>query len=107
MGGQRCYLVKLTWKSGRETFDCFSASSGLIVGSRNVQQTAMGAIPVVTLLSEYKKFGDVMLPTRTVQQLMGQEQVMTISAVEFNSGAGLTIVAPPEVMALKKPTGAK
>ena len=28
MGGEQCYLVKLTWKSGRETFDCYSGKSG-------------------------------------------------------------------------------
>ncbi|HVF39559.1 MAG TPA: hypothetical protein VM939_06630 [Gemmatimonadaceae bacterium] len=105
MGGERCYLVKLNWKSGRETFDCFSPSSGLIVGSRAVQQTAMGAVPVVTLLSEYKKFGDVMFATKTVQQLMGQEQVINITAVEFNAGQAVTIVPPPEIQALKKPSG--
>jgi len=105
MGGERCYLVKLNWKSGRETFDCFSAVSGLIVGSRAVQQTSMGAVSVVTLLSDYKKFGDVMVPTKSVQQLMGQEQVMSITAVEFKSAAGVTIAPPPEVQALKKPSG--
>ncbi len=105
MGGERCYLVKLNWKSGRETFDCFSVVPGLIVGSRAVQQTSMGAVSVVTLLSDYKKFGDVMVPTKSVQQLMGQEQVMSITAVEFKSAARVTIAPPPEVQALKKPIG--
>ena len=31
MAGERCYLVKLTWRSGRETFDCYSVASGLMV----------------------------------------------------------------------------
>ena len=105
MGGERCYLVKLTWKSGRETFDCYSPATGLMVGSSSVQQTPMGAIPVSTVYSDYKKFGDFMVPTKTTQSMMGQQQVMTISSVEVGTGAGVTIVAPPEVKALVKPAG--
>jgi hypothetical protein len=107
MGGERCYLVKLTWKSGRETFDCYSPASGLMVGSQSVQQTSMGAIPVSTIYSEYKKFGDFMVPTKTVQSMMGQQQVMTISSVEVGTGAGVTIAAPPEIKALIKPPAGK
>lgn len=103
MNGERCYLVKLTWKSGRETFDCYSATSGLMVGSKSVQQTQMGAIPVTTLYSDYKKFGDFLVPTKTVNSMMGQEQVMTVTAVEVGTGAGVTITAPAEIKALAKP----
>jgi hypothetical protein len=102
MAGSRCYMVKLTWKSGRETYDCYSAASGLMVGSKSVQQTAMGAIPVTTEYSDYKKFGDFMMPTKTTQSMMGQQQVMTISSVEVGTGAGVSIVAPPEITALIK-----
>jgi len=102
MSGERCYLVKLTWKSGRETYDCYSAASGLMVGSKSVQQTAMGAIPVTTEYSDYKKFGDFMMPTKTTQSMMGQQQVMTISSVDVGTGAGVTIAPPPEVAALIK-----
>ena len=102
MAGERCYLVKLTWKSGRETFDCYSVASGLMIGSKSVQQTAMGAIPVATEYSDYKKFGDFMMPTKATQSMMGQQQVMTISSVEVGTGAGVSIVAPPEITALIK-----
>lgn len=103
INGERCYMVKLTWKSGRETFDCYSPASGLLVASKNVQQTAMGPIPVTTLYADYKKFGDFMAPTKTTQSMMGQQQVMTISSIEIGTGAGTTIVAPPEIKALVKP----
>lgn len=102
MNSERCYLVKLTWKSGRETFDCYGATTGLIVASRSVQKTAMGEIPVVTLFSDYKKFGNVTVATKTVQELMGQQQILTISSVEFTDGAGLTIAPPAAVQALVK-----
>lgn len=103
MNSERCYLVKLTWKSGRETFDCFSVASGLMVASRSMQKTAMGDIPVVSLISDYKKFGDATIPTKTVQELMGQQQILTISSFEFTTGAGLAIVPPAAVKAMVKP----
>ena len=102
MGGEQCFLVKLTWKSGRETFDCYSGKSGLMVGSKSVQQTAMGAIPVVMTYSEYKKFGDFMMPTKMVQSLMGQQQVTTILGVEVAAVPGVVITMPAEIKALKK-----
>jgi hypothetical protein len=62
----------------------------------------MGAIPVTTVYSEYKKFGDFMMPSKTTQSMMGQQQIMTISSVEVGTGAGVNIVAPPEIKALVK-----
>jgi hypothetical protein len=102
MGGEQCYMVKLTWKSGRETFDCYSGKTGFMVGSKSVQQTAMGAIPVEMTYSEYKKFGDFMMPTKMVQSLMGQQQVTTILGVEVAGVPGVVITMPAEVKALKK-----
>ena len=103
MNSERCFLVKLTWKSGRQTHDCYSAASGLLVASTSIQPTAMGEIPVVTLFSDYKKFGDVMVPTKTVQEAMGTQQILTIESVTFGDGAGVTISPPAAVQALAKP----
>lgn len=102
MNSERCYLVKLTWKSGRESFDCYSVASGYIVASKTVQKTAMGEIPVLSLLSDYKKFGDITIPTKTTQDLMGQQQIITIASVEFPDAAGLTIAPPAAVLPLIK-----
>lgn len=103
MNEQRCYLVKLTWKSGRDTWDCYSPESGLIVASRSVQKTAMGDIPVVTLFSDYRKFSGVTVATKTVQEAMGQQQILTIESVVLGDGAGVAITPPAAVQALAKP----
>lgn len=103
MNGERCYEVKLNWKSGRETFDCYSAATGYLVASRSVQTTSMGAIPVVSLFTDYKKFGDVTVPTRTTMEMMGQQEILTISSVQLGTGA--TITPPASVQALAKPLG--
>lgn len=101
MNGERCYEVKLTWKSGRETFDCFSPTTGYLVASRSIQTTSMGSVPVVSLFTEYKKFGAVTVATKTTMEMMGQQQILTISSVELGNGA--TITPPPSVKALAKP----
>ena len=102
MNAEHCYLVKLTWKSGRETYDCYSVATGLMVASKGTQKSPMGDIPVLTLYNDYKKFGDVMVATKTVQELMGQQQILTIESVEFGDGTGVTIVPPAAVQALIK-----
>lgn len=101
MNGEKCYEVKFVWKSGRETFDCFSSATGLIVGSRSIQATAMGSIPVVTLFSDYKKFGDVTVAARTTMEMMGSQQILTIDSFELGNGAVIT--PPPAIQALAKP----
>lgn len=103
INSQRCYLVKLSWKSGRVTHDCYSAETGLLVASKSVQTNAMGEIPVLTLFQDYKKFGDVMVPTKTVQEAMGQQQILTIESVVYGDGTGVVIAPPAAVQALAKP----
>lgn len=103
MNSERCYLVKLTWKSGQETQDCYSAATGLLVASKSVQATAMGDMPVVTFYNDYKKFGDVLVATKTVAEAMGQQQIMTVESLVFGDGAGVVITPPAAVQALAKP----
>ena len=102
MNGERCYEVKLSWKSGRETFDCFSATSGLLIASRTIQVTSMGSVPVVSYYTDYKKFGDITVATKTTMEMMGQQQILTISSVELGAAAK-TITPPAAVQALAKP----
>lgn len=83
MNGEACYKVRLVWQSGRETFDCYSVDSGLLVASQSNEETPMGTIPVVTLISDYEQFGDIRSPTRITQQMMGQEQIITMDWVEY------------------------
>ena len=100
INGERCYLVKLTWKSGRVTHDCYGVATGLTVATRTEQQTSMGTMTVMSYISDWKTFGDVKIPTRLVQRIMGQEQIMTISDVKFGKPAN-DVVMPDAIKALK------
>lgn len=83
MNGEACYRVKLVWNSGRETFDCYSEETGLLVAQEMVQPTPMGEIPVVTLIGSYEQHGDVLTPMEVTQQMMGQQQIITLDSVEI------------------------
>ena len=61
----------------------------------------MGSIPVVSYFTDYKKFGDVTVATKTTMEMMGQQQILTISSMELGNGAVIT--PPPAIQALAKP----
>jgi hypothetical protein len=105
MNGEACYKVKLVWKSGRETFDCYSVASGLLIASMGKQESAMGTVEVTNLLSDYKDFGGQKIATRLTQQVMGNEQVITINSVDYDAADAATFAMPAAIKALaeKKP----
>jgi hypothetical protein len=44
-----------------------------------------------------------MVPTKTVQEMMGTQQILTIASVTFGDGAGVTITPPAAIQALAMP----
>jgi hypothetical protein len=105
MNGEPCYKVKIVWKSGRDTFDCYSVASGLLIASVVKQESPMGTIEVTNLIGDYKDFGGQKLATRIAQQAMGQEQVMRLTTVEYDTVPDSAFAMPPAIKALveKKP----
>jgi hypothetical protein len=100
MGGVDCYRVKLVWKSGRESTDCYAVDSGLLVASTAERETPMGRIQVVSHYEDYRDLGGMKMPTRIVQELMGVQQVMVISNVETEGVDAGAVEPPPEILAL-------
>lgn len=100
--GQACYRVRIQWKSGRETFDCYATDSGLLLATDLRTETVMGSVDATILFSEYKEFDGVRLPTRTVQRVMGQEFVMTVDQVHFGPVDKGVFELPAEIQALVK-----
>ena len=105
MNGEACYKVKVVWKSGRETFDCYSVASGLLVATVAKQESPMGTVEVTNLVSEYKDFGGQKIATRLTQQAMGQEQVLVLTSVDYDAAPDSTFRMPAAIKALveKKP----
>jgi len=105
MNGEACYKVKVVWKSGRETFDCYSVASGLLVATVAKQESPMGTVEVTNLVSDYKDFGGQKIATRLTQQAMGQEQVLVLTSVDYDAAPDSTFRMPAAIKALveKKP----
>ncbi len=100
LGGEPCYQVKLVWTSGRESYDCYHTETGLLVGTVATQESPMGSVEVVNLLSDYRDFGGLQVATRMRQQMMGMEQILTIDAVAFDAVDAAAMEPPAEVRSL-------
>ena len=105
LGGQSCYKVKITYNSGRESFDCYSRETGLLVGTTQRQESPMGTVEVTTVMSEWKDFGGLKTATKMRQQMMGQEQILTIDRLEFDRPEDAKATEVPEQVKplVKKP----
>lgn len=100
MGGQPCYMVRMVPTEGEPVLNCFHTETGLLVGTRTKQQSPMGVIEAETLLSDYRDFGGVKVPTRTVTSMAGQEMVLTIKEVTSNGVDPSVFELPAPVKAL-------
>lgn len=100
VAGRDCYKVRVVWLSERETFDCYSPESGLLVASLGQQHSNMGVMDAVTLYDDYRDFEGVRVPTKISVQIMGVEQVLTMHEVFFTDVPASTFELPAEIRAL-------
>jgi hypothetical protein len=100
IAGRACLKVKLVWKSGRETHDCYSEETGLLVATQETMDTSMGTVDSVALYDDYREFGGVQMATRTTMQRLGVEQIITLSDVEFDTVPDSALEPPAEIRAL-------
>lgn len=100
LGGYDCYKVRMVWKTGRESDDCFSVDTGLLVGSQRVHQSSAGPADALILYEEYRLFGDVRMPTRITTRVNGMDQVVTLEKLELNMVEDSAFDPPPEVAKL-------
>lgn len=101
--GQKCVKVKHTWKSGRITTDCYSTTTWLILETQAKQVTAQGEMETVQRFSDFRPEGGLVLAHKAVMSMMGMQQVMTTTSIEFGEQPAAAIEPPAEVKALKKP----
>jgi hypothetical protein len=99
--GDKATCLKLTWKSGRITTECFSNASGLLVESRAKQQSQMGEIEAVSRMSDYRTVEGIMVPHKLSQSAMGMQQLMTTTSVAFGPQDPKLFELPPEIKALR------
>jgi len=94
--GTPCWHVKVDGNSY-----LYAKDTGLMKGIRMTAATPMGDLPVTVLMEEYKDFGDVKMATRSTTKVMGQVQVMSFEAVEWNAAKDEAFAMPAEIKAMK------
>ncbi len=97
---QACYRVRIEWKSGRESHDCYAAESGLLIAMQSTETSPMGEIDMLSTLDEYREIEGVKVATVIRQTVMGQEQVMTIEDIRFETPDAALFELPPAIQTL-------
>jgi hypothetical protein len=100
LGGTECFKVRMVWKSGRDSLDCYSPETGLLVGTVTRTHTPAGVTDAVTLYDDYREFGGLRLPTLITVQALGAEQVIRLFHVDFDDVPESAVEPPPAVRAL-------
>lgn len=100
--GEACVKLKLTWKSGRETTECYSEKTGLLVSMDGTETTSMGPIPSSTSFAEYKTFDGIMFATKVTQRAQGIEAIQRVTEVVFETVDPSALALPPAIQALRK-----
>jgi hypothetical protein len=100
--GRSCYKISLKRKDGGEDFDFYEVASGLKAGTMATRETPMGAITATQVVTDYKKFGDVLQPSVVKQTAMGVQQVLTFTSIEYDKVDPAVFALPAEIKALVK-----
>lgn len=95
-----CQKVRLVTKWGEEYFEYYDVETGLLAGTVRRQASPMGPMETTTVVSDYQDFGGILVPTRTVQETMGMEQVITVTAVEYDGVDPAVFTLPAEIAAM-------
>lgn len=114
--GQACWKVEVVLKpfksddpnvadpektlAARTSLQYFAVDGGLLVGQEMTQASPMGDTKVTVVMSEYKDFDGVKMPTKVLQRVPGVEIKITLTAVVFDDVKEDRFVLPPEIQAI-------
>lgn len=100
--GRDVYKVSMIRKEGGEDIDFYDVNTGLKAGSINTRKSPMGEITVTSTVTDYKKFGDVLVPVSIKQTMTGIEMILTFTKFEFDTVDPSVFALPAEIKALIK-----
>ncbi len=100
--GRPCYKLRLVRRGGGEEFEFYDVETGLKAGGIMTRESPMGPITRTTIEADYKKFGPLLLPTTIKSTMMGVQQVITLTSVEYDKVDPATFEAPAPIKALLK-----
>lgn len=100
--GRPCYKLRLVRKGGSEDFEFYDVKTGLKAGRIATRETPMGTVTGTSVETDYKKFGSLLVPTTVKNTMMGVQQVITVSTVEFDTVKPSVFEPPAQIEALIK-----
>jgi hypothetical protein len=100
--GRPCYKVSLVRIDGNEDFEFYDVQTGLRAGAINTRESPMGTVTTTNVESDYKKFGNILQATSLVQKMMGVEQKLTLTSVEYDTVQPTVFELPAPIKALIK-----
>ena len=98
--GEECYQLKLVHRTGFASTEYFSIKTGLQRGFTATQESPLGPVTATTVVTDYKQFGPLLMPSRTSQKAAGVETIMTMDEMEFDQVNPAVFELPAEVKAL-------
>jgi hypothetical protein len=100
--GKRCYQVRFKTTWNEEFSEYFDQATGLLVGTIRKQATPMGEIEAVSVSSDYRKLGDLLMAHTVRVKAMGFEQVIRMDSVAVAPLPDSVFALPQAIQALKK-----
>jgi hypothetical protein len=100
--GRPAYKVSLTRRDGVEDIEFFDVETGLRAGKIVTRESMMGPLTLTQVMSDYKKFGDLLQPTKMTQTAMGVQQIITLSSIEYDKVDPSVFELPAQIKALIK-----
>jgi hypothetical protein len=99
--GKPSYKVHVVYASGSERIEYFDANTGLQIGEESARATPQGVVQSVSILRDYRKFGQLLHASTLVQRALGFEQILTLTSCEYNVVPVSAFEPPAEVRALR------
>jgi hypothetical protein len=96
------HKLQIVFASGSDEAQFFDAETGLRIGSEARRETPLGIVPTTSMWREYKLFGPIRQPTVIVQRPLGIEQIIRLTAIEYDVVPPDAFEMPPQIKALIK-----
>ena len=100
--GRPCYKVRLVRKGGGEDFEFYDVETGLKAGRIATRETPMGTVTATATEGDYKKFGNLLQPTTVKNTIMDVQQLITLTAIEYDAVPPSVFDPPAPIKALIK-----
>jgi hypothetical protein len=85
VNGQPCYKVVMTPAEGSPVTRYYDKKSNMLVKTAMTIKIPMGEFPVESVVSDYRKEGEILMPHRLNQKMAGNEILITIEGVKYNA----------------------